>query len=432
MTLSRKEIAVLGMMIFSLFLGAGNIIFPPMEGFQAGTNWLWAALGFILTGVIMPFITLLTVSVKGRGEELSHDLPQWLEVAFWSILYLVIGSTFAMPRITNVAYEMAWQPLNLFNGDYSHIVFAIAFNLIALLFMLGRSTMISSIGKFMAPLLLLLLAAVGFAVMTNPLSEIIPPSHAYADNSAVATGLVSGYQTMDVLSAMAFGGIVARALAVKGVAHKSAVLKYALSAGVVSVVLLAALYLCLFYLGATSAPVAQNASNGGQIFSAYVNQLFGKSGLLMMSAIVLLASLTTLVGVTSACADYFSQFHHRLNYKFFVILFSVATTVIAETGLTTLLRVTIPALLLIYPMAIILVVLQFLRPHLPNVRFSYRLTIAVVLLFSLCDSLNNLGWLPPQIDRLLNYVPFYHLGLSWAVPALIALGLSVVLGKSKA
>ncbi|MDH2999574.1 branched-chain amino acid transporter [Chelonobacter oris] len=428
--LSRKDTAILGMMIFSLFLGAGNIIFPPMEGYHAGQHWLWAAFGFISTGVLMPFVTLLAVSVKGRGEALSIELPKWAEVAFWSILYLVLGSTFAMPRITNVAYEMAWQPLNLFNGEYSHILFAIAFNLVALFFMLGRSTMISSIGKVMAPLLLLLLTLVGIAVIANPLSDIGLPSHAYATNSAIATGLVGGYQTMDVLSAMAFGGIVARALAIKGVAHKSAVLKYTLGAGAVSVVLLAALYLCLFYLGATSEHVAAAATNGGQIFSAYVNQLFGKSGLLMMSAIVMLANLTTLVGVTSACADYFSKFHSRLNYKFFVILFTVATIIIAETGLDTLLRITIPALLMIYPMAIMLVVLQLLRPHLPAIRFSTRFTIGVVLLFSLCDSLNNLGWLPLKVDALLNHIPFYHLGLSWVLPALITLTLSAVWGKA--
>lgn len=427
--LSRKDIAILGMMIFSLFLGAGNIIFPPMEGYHSGTNWLWAALGFVLTGVFMPFITLLVVSVKGRGEELSVDLPKWVGVAFWTTLYLVIGSTFAMPRVTNVAYEMAWMPLDIFNGEYSYILFAITFNLIALFFMLGHSTMISSIGKYMAPLLLVLLIAVGVAVIANPLSEIAAPNHAYLDQSAIAVGMVGGYQTMDVLSAMAFGGIVARALAVKGVTQKSAVIKYTLSAGIVSVVLLATLYLCLFYLGATSEQVAVTSTNGGQIFSGYVNQLFGKSGLLIMSGIVLLANLTTLVGVTSACADYFSKFHPRLTYRFFVIVFTIATIIVSEAGLDTLLRVTIPALLLIYPIAIMLVVLQLLHKKLPSIRLSYHLTIGVVALFSLCDSLNNLGWLPIQLNDLLSNIPFYHLGLTWVVPALLALSASAVLGR---
>lgn len=427
--LSRKDTAILGMMIFSLFLGAGNIIFPPMEGYHAGYNWLWAAFGFIATGVFMPFITLLVVSVKGRGEALSLDLPRWLEITFWSILYLVIGSTFAMPRITNVAYEMAWQPLNLFNGEYSHLIFAIVFNLIALFFMLGQSSMISSIGKYMAPLLLLLLAFVGIAVIAHPLSPIGLPSHAYT-HSAFATGLVGGYQTMDVLSAMAFGGIVARSLAVKGIHNTRLVLKYTLGAGLVSVILLAALYLYLFYLGATSQQVAIHATNGGQIFSGYVNQLFGNAGLLLMSGIVLLANLTTLVGVTSAAANYFCQFYPRLNYTFFVLFFTLATVIIAEAGLDTLLRITIPALLLIYPMAIMLVILQLIRPHLKSPRFNYRVIIGIVLLFSLGDSLNNLGWLPPQLDNILNDIPFYHAGLSWIIPALITLLFSVRLRKT--
>lgn len=427
--LSRKDVVVLGMMIFSLFLGAGNIIFPPMEGYHAGSMWLWGAIGFLLTGVLMPFITLIVVTLKGRGEALSIDMPKWAHVAFWSILYLVIGSTFAMPRVTNVAYEMAWQPLGLIGGDYAHIIFATAFNLIGMAFMLGRSTMISSIGKFMAPALLVLLIVVAFQVVRSPLSDIVAPSHAYAEHSAVTVGLISGYQTMDVLSAMAFGGIVARALAVKGVSDSTQIVRYTLGAGVVSVVLLSLLYFCLFYLGATSEIVAQSSSNGGQIFSRYVNALFGQQGSWIMSGIVLLASLTTLVGVTSACADYFSKFHPRLNYPFFVVLFTISTIIISETGLDTLLRITIPALLLIYPVAIMLVVMQLLRMKCSLSRLHYNLIMAVTALFSLFDSLKNLKWLPDSLNQLLSLLPLYDAGLVWFIPTLVTLLLCLVLSK---
>ncbi|MBE2894123.1 branched-chain amino acid transport system II carrier protein [Spirabiliibacterium falconis] len=428
--LSRKELAVLGMMIFSLFLGAGNIIFPPMEGYHAGTSWLFAALGFVLTGVFMPFITLIVVSVKGRGEALSTDLPKWAGVVFWSILYLVIGSTFAMPRVTNVAYEMAWVPLELYNGEHAHLIFAIVFNIIAMFFMLGRSTMISTIGKFMAPALLVLLIIVAYGVITTPISPMVQPSHAYAENSAVITGLVGGYQTMDVLSAMAFGGIVARAMAVNGVSDSKAIVKYTLIAGTISVFLLSGLYFCLFYLGATSDQVAAISTNGGQIFARSVDVLFGRQGSWIMSGIVMLANLTTLVGVTSACADYFSKFHHRLNYRFFVVLFTICTIIISDTGLDTLLRVTIPALLLIYPIAIMLVVLQLLRRKLPNITLSYNLTIAVTALLSACDSLKNMDLLPKAIEQWINYIPLADQGLMWLLPAMIALAISVLYGKS--
>ncbi|MCW9710835.1 branched-chain amino acid transport system II carrier protein [Avibacterium sp. 21-586] len=429
--LSGKDVAILGMMIFSLFLGAGNIIFPPMEGYQAGNLWFWGALGFLLTGVLMPFITLIVVTLKGRGEELSVDLPKWAHVTFWTILYLVIGSTFAMPRVTNVAYEMAWQPLNLISGEYSHIIFAVVFNLVGMSFMLGRSTMISSIGKFMAPTLLVLLAIVAFQVVNTPLSPVVEPSAAYKDHSAVATGLISGYQTMDVLSAMAFGGIVARALAVKGVSDSRAIVRYTLTAGTVSVVLLSLLYFCLFYLGATGEQVAKTSSNGGQLFAQYVNALFGREGSWIMSGIVLLASLTTLVGVTSACADYFSKFHPRLNYTFFVVIFTISTIIISETGLNTLLRVTIPALLLIYPIAIMLVAMQLLRKKLHINRKGFTLIIGITALFSIMDSLKNMELLPHFIQAGLDKIPLHQEGLTWLLPTLLGMIFSILFKKNE-
>ena len=193
--LSVKDIVILGMMVFALFLGAGNIIFPPMEGYRSGTQWGYAALGFVLTGVFMPFVTLVIVAIRGRGEELSRDLPKWAEVAFWVTLYLVIGSTFAMPRVTNVAYEMAWLPLNLTDASnpYAHMIFAVIFNVIGMLLMLRHNTIISSVGKFMTPALLVLLVIVAVTVIRMPLSPINPPSHTYASTPALAVGLISGY-----------------------------------------------------------------------------------------------------------------------------------------------------------------------------------------------------------------------------------------------
>jgi len=274
-----------------------------------------------------------------------------------------------------------------------------------------------------------LLIIVGIGVIYNPISAIVAPSSNYAEGSALVTGMIGGYQTMDVLSAMAFGGIVARAFAVNKVTEGKTIVRYTLAAGATSVILLSGLYLFLFYLGATGDMVAVTSTNGGQIFSRYINALFGAPGLWIMSGIVMLANLTTLVGVTSACADYFSRFHHRLNYPFFVILFTIATIIISETGLDTLLRVTIPALLLIYPVAIMLVVLQLLRKKLPVISWSYNATIALTTLFSLCDSLKNIGILPESVEAILKRFPFYQEGLTWLIPVLVMLILTIIVGK---
>ena len=165
------------------------------------------------------------------------------------------------------------------------------FNIIAMGFMIRPSTIISTVGEVMTPALLVLLLVVGVTVFVSPLSDIVAPSQAYAENSALTTGLISGYQTMDVLAAIAFGGIVARALCAKNVTNPQKIVQYTISAGFVSVILLGCLYFALFYLGATSDAVAQGATNGGQIFSRYVNSLFGTAGTWIMAGIITLASL---------------------------------------------------------------------------------------------------------------------------------------------
>lgn len=441
--MSHKDIVILGMMVFALFLGAGNIIFPPMEGYHAGTDWVVAASGFVLTGVLMPFITLVVVAILGRGEELSRDLPKWAEVLFWSILYLTIGATFAMPRVINVTYEMAFLPLGNFEDTTTtHFVFTLIFVLIGLACVLRPSTIINSVGQFMTPLLLVLLTIVGVSVYLMPLSEILPPSQTYTTNSAVAIGAVSGYQTMDLLAATAFGGIVARALAVRGVTSGKKIAIYTIGAGLLSVIMLGALYFSLFYLGATSDLVAKDATNGGQIFSKYIAELFGPAGTWMMAAIVILANLTTLVGLLNASADYFSKLIPRFNYATWTVILSALTLYVSMAGLTMLLKVTIPALMLIYPIAIMFVVLQFFRCKMGNIKLTYYTTLLVALLFGLMDSVKQLVGFEvfsdttvqaiKQLDTFLDVVPLYSQGIGWLVPCLVVMLLTTFLAPKKA
>lgn len=428
---STKDMLVLGMMVFALFLGAGNIIFPPMAGYHSGTDWFSASLGFIVTGVVLPFLTLITVAVKGRGERLSVDLPRWVSVTFWVALYLILGSTFAMPRVTNTAYELGFLPLGFVEkSTASHLIFAFVFNFVSMFFMLKQGTMISAIGKFMTPALLFLLVAVGIAVVRTPLSPINEPINQYVD-FAFFSGIVDGYQTMDVLSAMAFGGIVARALASRGITSPQDVVVITIKAGLIAVGLLAALYICLFYLGATSDAVSQTATNGGQIFSRYVDALYGALGTWLMCGIVLLASMTTFVGVTSACADFFATFNPRLDYRFWVVVSTLLTTIVSTFGLDTLLRVTIPVLLLIYPTTVALVFLQFARRKMRNPRFTYGFTVAVLVVMSAFDTLNNIGLLSENVLAVLHRMPLFKEGIGWLLPGVIAFIISFVAGNMR-
>lgn len=425
---TRKEVIVLGMMIFALFLGAGNIIFPPMEGFLAGKFWFPSAIGFVLTGVIMPFITLLVVALIGGGEKLTKDLPRWISVSFWAVLYLVIGSFFAMPRVTNVAYEMGWVPLQLTSASlYDNVLFAFVFNLMGMFFMLKHTSIVTTIGKYLTPMLLILLVVVSVLVVCVPLSEVSNSQEAPNLQGLFFTkGLVSGYQTMDVLAATAFGGIVVRVFLHKRIHSKRMIFKYTLLSGLISVALLTCLYFALFYMGATSSTIASDAENGGQIFSKFVGVQLGMYGVWVMSGIVILANITTLVGVQSASANYFASLSPRLNYIFWVVLFTFLTALISVVKLNVLLQITIPALLLIYPIAIMLVVLQLIYPLLCNPKLIYRWVFATALVFGGIDALKYLELLSNNVNKYLSHIPLYDESLAWLLPSCLVLLLSCV------
>ena len=424
--LGNKDTAVLGMMVFALFLGAGNVIFPPMAGYQAGSHWLAAALGFIVTGVGLPFLTLLVVAAAGNGEALSRGLPAWAATLFWCALYLVIGPTFAMPRVVNVAYELGALPLGLPAHDATRLVFACAFGAGGLWFMLRPGSLINHIGRVMTPALLLLLAAVAAGVLLAPVSPVAPTGTSDAFTAA-ADGLVSGYQTMDVLGAMAFGALVAQMLSLKGITRSRDVARVTAKAGLISAALLALLYLCLFYLGATAGTLAEGAPNGGQILARYVDALFGPAGSVLMAGIILLACLTTLVGVTSASAAYFARTFPALSYPRALAACMLATVVVANFGLDQLIRVTVPVLFLIYPPAIALVVLYALKSRLSAPAFSAALTLPVATLLGLADALNAAGLLGGGLLAVCRQLPLFAQGLGWPLLSALALPLSAVL-----
>lgn len=204
-----------------------------------------------------------------------------------------------------------------------------------------------------------------------------------------------------------------------------------IKAGLIAVGLLAALYICLFYLGATSDAVSQTATNGGQIFSRYVDALYGALGTWLMCGIVLLASMTTFVGVTSACADFFATFNPRLDYRFWVVVSTLLTTIVSTFGLDTLLRVTIPVLLLIYPTTVALVFLQFARRKMRNPRFTYGFTVAVLVVMSAFDTLNNIGLLSENVLAVLHRMPLFKEGIGWLLPGVIAFIISFVAGNMR-
>lgn len=412
-------------MLFAFFLGAGNIIFPPLAGQLAGDHFLPAMSGFLLTAVGLPLITIVAVAVAGGSwGHLTKDLPKQAATIMAVLIFIIIGPAFAAPRTGLVAYEMAVKPFFI-DASQAHLtLFSIAFFVVAMFFSWSQGKLIDVIGKVLTPALFVGLVVLAIAVFVNPQGDILA-AHGEYITQPMTKGFLEGYNTMDTFASLMFGMLIVDAIRSKGITDRAATTKYLISAGCIAAAGLAFVYISLFFLGATSATVAAGADNGGAILSLYVQSLFGPSGQLVLSVIVLLACLTTAIGLVSACSDYFSSLT-PLSYKTWVIINGVACATVANVGLSQLISLSVPVLFALYPVAIALVALTFLRSRFPNPKAAYRVVVLVSLMFALIDGAKVAG-----VDvSALKMLPLFEIGMGWLLPTAAAIICMFFVGKS--
>ncbi|MFA0413607.1 branched-chain amino acid transport system II carrier protein [Vibrio renipiscarius] len=425
-TLKLTDIIALGFMLFAFFLGAGNIIFPPLAGQLAGDNVLPAMGGFLLTAVGLPLLTIVAIAVAGGSwAKLTQDLPVKAATIMAVLIFIIIGPAFAAPRTGLVAYEMAVKPFFAHAEQIHLTVFSILFFVIAMSFSWSQGKLIDIIGKVLTPVLFIGLIILAGAVFLDPQGEIIAAQGEYLTHP-LQKGFLEGYNTMDTFGSLMFGVLIVDAIRSKGITEQKPTTHYLILAGLIAAVGLTLVYVSLFYLGATSSVVAAGADNGGLVLSLYVQALFGPYGQIVLSVIVMLACLTTAIGLISACSDYFSSLT-SISYKKWVVINGAACALVANVGLAQLISLSVPVLFALYPVAIALVVLTFMRKKLPNTRLAYRVVLLVSLLFALIDAAKIVG-----VDvSFFNMLPLFDVGMGWVLPTLIAMICVCFVGKEE-
>ncbi|GEM74181.1 branched-chain amino acid transport system II carrier protein [Vibrio sagamiensis] len=415
-TLKLTDIIAVGFMLFAFFLGAGNIIFPPLAGQLAGENLLPAMSGFLLTAVGLPLITIVAIAVAGgTWDHLTKDLPQKVSVLMAALIFVIIGPAFAAPRTALVAYETAVSPF-FAGADQNYLtVFSIIFFVVAMLFAWFQGRMIDLIGKILTPVLCISLVSLSIAVLIDPQGQLMPARGEYL-TQPLTKGFLEGYNTMDTFASLMFGMLMVDALRSKGITERRATTKYLILAGCIAAAGLAFVYISLFYLGATSSTIALGADGGSAILSLYVQALFGSYGQIVLSIIVLLACLTTAIGLVSACSDFFSS-KTSISYKHWVIINGSLCALVANVGLNQLITLSVPVLFALYPVAIALVALTFLRNKLPNPEMAYRCVLLVSFLFALIDAAKVAGFNMSKLDM----IPLSSYGMGWVLPTLVAI-----------
>ena len=422
-SLKKKDLLTLGFMMFSIYFGAGNLIFPPALGQAAGDHTLLAMLGFMTTGIGLPLLGITAIALAGGEYVPLLRAKTWpmFATALLVILYLIIGPLFAMPRTGAVSFEIGIRPFlaeeNLGLGQfiYTAIFFATSYYLA-----LNPNKIIDRVGKMLTPALLIVLGILFVQAFHAPLGEVFAPTGSYID-APFAQGFQDGYQTMDLLASIAIGALVANAVRLRGITDSHAIGAACLISGLITVTLMAIVYGSLAYIGATSASVLGHSENGGQILSGAVGIFFGSTGNLLLAVIIALACLTTCCGITSSAAMFFNKLlKGRISYErllLFSILFSFAAS---NVGLTQIIALAVPFLVVIYPLVIVFVILSLFDRAIGWRKSIYQCAMALTLVFSLIDGLHAAGLSNAAMHAILvSYIPFYEVMMGWVCPAIV-------------
>lgn len=412
----KKNTFIIGFMLFALFFGAGNLIYPPILGIESGTSYWNAIGGFIITGVGLPILAVMAISfVKDDARELANVIHPAFGLIFTSIIYLAIGPFFGIPRAATVAYEMSIVPFTDVSTSVLFI-FTLVFFTLVYLASLNPSKIVDLIGQMLTPILLIAILALiagGLFLLNQPLTD---PIEKYT-SAPFFTGFIEGYLTMDAIAALAFGIIVVNAFKERGVTSQKGLVKATGKAGVITAIGLITVYASLGWIGAKMATKG-NYTNGGEILSAAAHHMFGSFGALLLGVIVALACFTTCVGLVVAAAQFFEKVSF-LSYKSIVIIVTVGSFIIANQGLETIISYSVPVLVFIYPIAIVLIILPFFSKIIPKRRAFYRGAILFTFFISLYDGLIEFGLEMPHITSYMEHLPLFDIGLGWVIPAIM-------------
>jgi len=415
-------VIVTGFMLFALFFGAGNLIFPALLGQQSGTNVLTANIGFVITGVGLPLLAILAFAISGKNDlqDLASRAHPIFGLAFTVILYLSIGPLFAMPRTGTVSFEIGIQPfLPADAGPWPLLIYSILFFGITCFFSLKPAKIVDVVGKYLTPALLLSIAVLIITVLVNPIGSPQDPTEAYSSN-AFFKGFQEGYLTMDTLAAFVFGIIVINSVKNIGITDRKSILGFTWKAALIAAALLALIYTSLSYLGAASVAGIGLLDNGGAVLAGVSESYYGSFGNVLLGLIVLGACLTTSIGLVTACSSYFSRLLPKVSYNVIAIALSAFSAVVANAGLANIITFSVPVLTIIYPLAIVLILLTFLHNAFAGSRAVYLISLLFTFAVSLMEGLNAAG-IPIQgvQDFLTDNLPLYSLGLGWLLPAII-------------
>lgn len=440
-SLSPRQSIAVGITLFSMFFGAGNLILPPMLALQAGTSTVPAMIGFLVAGIGLPVLGIVAVALVGTARELADRVHPLFSSIFVAAIYLAIGPCLAIPRTSSTAFEMLiplfpqGAPIGTIRLVFSIVFFAVAY---ALAMHPGALTKL--LGRITGPALILLLIMVVGSSLVSPAGVAQAPQAPY-DSAAPIQGFLAGYQTMDLLASLTFGIVIAENIKELGVSDSHGLMREISRAGIVAGILMALVYCGLAQVGASFGSVMPHATNGAALLTASATLHFGIAGTVIIAAIYLLACLNVCIGLISCCGTYFAenfgaaapgaQTHvlGRIPYAGWAAAFAIFSCVVSNVGLDAILTFSVPLLSALYPVSIVFVIMGMARRACDRLPLIWPWAIGATAVVSVATALRDAFfagiWLP--FDAL----PLASLGFGWLLPALCGAVVGAILSSMR-
>ena len=442
--LSAKEYTYVASMLFGLFFGAGNLIFPVHLGQMAGSNVWQAILGLLITAVGLPLLGVAALGIsRSTGLfDLSSKVNRPYAMFFTCALYLTIGPFFAIPRCATTSFTVGLEQILPQDGNTTLylLLFSVAFFAAALFFALRPGKILTWVGKILTPCFLVFLAILVIVVLVTPSASIadVEPLGDYASQPFFA-GFLEGYNTMDALASLAFGIIVVQVIQGLGVKEPKDVAGSTVRSGIFSCLLMAVIYLAVAVVGTQSRGLFPAAENGGIALAQIAQHYLRGVGLLVLAATVTLACLKTSVALITSCSETFvGLFPKGPSYRVWAIVFCLMSFVFANLGLSTIISYAVPVLMFLYPLAIALILLALFGKFFGHSREVYVSTLVLTLVGAVYDLLRNLPenlrallHLDGLIEAVGNVLPLSGIGFGWVCPAIIGLAIGLLLHFSR-
>lgn len=410
----------IGLALFSLFFGAGNLIFPPFLGMVSGDKWFLGFVIYFIFDIGLALIAMLAISLNdNKLDNVVGKIGVKPAKIIGVVLMICIGPAIVIPRTAATTYEMLSNS-GMISGQ-GMLIFTILYFAIVILLTIRPTKVIDIIGNFLTPVLFIGLAVLIIYGILNPIGDI---SHATMVDSVVKEGVTTGYQTMDVFGGLIFAGIIISTIVSKGYREKKEQRQITFRASMLASLLLLFVYGGLTYLGATVSTKFGLQVDRTGLLIAITNGLLGKFGAIALSAIVSIACLTTAIGLTSASATYFSKLTSgKISYKVLVLCITGASITLANLGLNSIINIAGPILNLIYPVVLTMIVLSLIPKH--NNTFVNYGSVLTVILVSVTVMFNRFGF----GFNFINKLPLMEIELFWILPALIGGAIGGIIGE---